>query len=141
MTKKQQRIAMMIFILCGVALAVGLSLYGLRQNVTFFMSPSDIAATDERPLSGGKNVRLGGMVKEGSIMRDGMTTRFTVTDFTHEVDVIYRGVPPDLFTENSGVVALGNIDGADIFTATQLLARHDENYMPPEVARMMDKNK
>ena len=138
MTRKQQRIATITFIVCGIALAVALSLYALRDNVTYFMTPTDLVSANSRPFAGGKYIRLGGQVEFGSIEKTGLVTRFVVTDLVNDVPVEYSGVVPDLFKEGKGVVAIGTYDG--IFHASQILAKHDENYTPPDVAKVLKEN-
>lgn len=136
MTRKQQRIYAICVIVLGVTLATALAMTALRQNITFFYSPSDIlSGTSELPKD--KNFRLGGLVKPGSITRTGMNLNFTVTDNLHEISVTYEGIVPSLFAEGQGVVATGRMGSEGIFIASQLLAKHDENYMPPEVARSL----
>lgn len=138
MTRKQQRIAAIAFVLCGLAIAIGLSLYALRSNVTYFLTPTDLVSANSRPFAGGKSVRLGGQVEFGSVEKTGLITRFTVTDLVNDVNVEYSGIIPDLFKEGKGVIALGTYDGT--FHATQILAKHDENYTPPELAKVLKKN-
>tara|TARA_B100001989_G_C24353669_1_gene370935 strand:+ start:212 stop:661 length:450 start_codon:yes stop_codon:yes gene_type:complete len=135
MTRKQQRIFSVIIVLIGASLAVGLSLYALRDNVTYFYSPADLQ--DEIPP---RIFRLGGMVKDGSMRREGSIVYFTITDNKAEMKVLYDGIPPDLFREGQGVIATGkmNEDG-NTFIAQTLLAKHDENYMPPEVKKALEK--
>lgn len=135
-TPKQQRL-----ILAGLAAAalLGAGLLAaatLGDTATYFHAPSDIATN---PPANDRNFRLGGLVKAGSIERDGLVLRFIVTDTTAETPVSYRGIVPDLFRENQGVIATGRLDAQGHFQATELLARHDENYMPPEVAKAVQK--
>jgi cytochrome c-type biogenesis protein CcmE len=139
MTRKQQRIYAVVVVLLGVAVATGLTLTALRQNVTFFYSPSEIAGTDAPFVAPARAFRLGGLVKTGSVRKQGLQMRFTVTDNRADIDVIYEGVVPNLFAENKGVVATGKLNEDGVFIAQQLLAKHDENYMPPEVARALKK--
>ena len=138
MTRKQQRIAAIVLVLCGAAVAVGLSLFAMRSNVTYFFSPTDLVSANSRPFAGGKSIRLGGMVVYGSMEKSGLTAKFVVTDMKYDVPVEYTGITPDLFREGKGVVAVGTYDG--IFHATQILAKHDENYMPPEVTKALNKD-
>lgn len=140
MTRKQQRLTAIALVFCGVALAAGLVLYALRDNVTFFLTPTDLVSASAQPFAGGRSVRLGGLVVYGSVEKSGMVTRFTVTDLKHDVAVEYHGIVPDLFREGQGVVVTGTYDTDFIFRATQLLAKHDENYMPPELARKLEEN-
>lgn len=132
MTRKQRR-ATFIFVSLGIlGLAAGLVLFALSDSVTFFYSPSDVA---ERGVEPGERIRLGGLVEEGSFQKLGdATVRFNVTDFVETMPVTYRGVLPDLFREGQGVVAEGAIQADGSFAADKVLAKHDENYMPPEVA-------
>src|SRR5690606_27880990 len=119
--------------------AAGLALSALQTQAAFFYAPGDVAGK-ELPL--GRHVRLGGMVQNGSIARDadGVTVRFAVTDGKAVVPVSFRGVTPDLFKEDSGVVAEGQFNADGSFTADNLLAKHDERYMPPEIAGKMHKS-
>ncbi|HEY8189150.1 MAG TPA: cytochrome c maturation protein CcmE [Micavibrio sp.] len=138
MTRKNQRLAAIILVLAGISAAAGLSLYALRGNVTFFMTPTDILAAGSAHK---KPVRLGGMVVYGTVERKGMTTRFMVTDYANDLQVEYTGIVPDLFREGQGIVATGTVDRDGLFQASQLLAKHDEKYMPPEVTKALGKNK
>lgn len=132
MTRKQRR-AVLIGSGVGVlALAAILTLFALRDTIVFFYAPSDIA---EKHLAAGKRFRLGGLVENGSVKRGvGTKVAFTVTDTLKSVPVTYEGILPDLFREGQGVVAEGKLDAAGVFEADSVLAKHDENYMPPEVA-------
>jgi cytochrome c-type biogenesis protein CcmE len=115
-----------------LALATALVLTALEDSIVFFYSPSDIA---ERGIASGERIRLGGLVEEGSLVRgQGLTVTFKVTDLENAVAVSYTGVPPDLFREGQGVVTEGVFDRSGAFIADTVLAKHDENYMPPEVA-------
>lgn len=133
MKAKHQRLTLAIIAIVAVIGAGFLALYGLRDNAALFRTPSDLAA-ETVPV--GQAFRLGGMVAEGSIeeLADGITIRFVVQDADAEVPVIYSGITPDLFAENSGIVAEGALDAAGVFVAETILAKHDENYMPPELA-------
>jgi cytochrome c-type biogenesis protein CcmE len=129
MTRKQRRAAFIAVGLAILALAVGLVLYAVRDNIVFFYSPSDIA---ERGVEPGQRIRLGGLVEAGSLEAlSDATIRFNVTDFVETVTVTYRGILPDLFREGQGVIAEGVLDASGGFTADAVLAKHDENYMPP----------
>lgn len=123
----------------GLALSAGLILYALKQNINVFLTPGQLAATHIPPDYA---IRLGGMVKKGSVIRDkaGLGVQFIVTDLKHEVRVHYAGILPDLFREGKGVVAEGNIDAQGILLANQVLAKHDENYMPKNVYKAMREN-
>ena len=134
MTPRQRRMVLVVGILAGVAVAGALALQALRSNVMFFFDPSQIAQ-GQAPID--KRFRLGGMVKVGTVHRNAgsLDIRFVVTDYKRDVPVMYTGVVPDLFRENQGVVAHGKLGRDGIFVADEILAKHDENYMPPEVAR------
>jgi cytochrome c-type biogenesis protein CcmE len=124
-------------VLAGVAVAATFATLAFRDNLLFFFSPSQIA-DGEAPTE--RQFRLGGMVQDGSVLRaDGsMTVEFIVTDYAHSVPVSYTGILPDLFQEGQGVVAVGNLDAQGHFVANQIIAKHDENYMPPEVADALE---
>ncbi|MFM7433484.1 MAG: cytochrome c maturation protein CcmE [Gammaproteobacteria bacterium] len=134
MTPRQRRITLVVGILAGVSLAGVLALNAFRDNVMFFFDPSQVAA-GEAPIE--KRFRLGGMVRPGTVDRraGSLDMSFVVTDFKQDVKVVYTGVVPDLFRENQGVVVHGRLGKDGIFVADEILAKHDENYMPPEVAR------
>ena len=131
MTRKKRRLYMLGLALLGLGAATALTLTAFEDNIVFFFSPTQLQA---QPV-GDRNFRLGGLVEEGSVSKlpDGVTTRFVVTDTVHSVAVTYRGQLPDLFREGQGVVAEGRMAGG-VFQAREVLAKHDENYMPPEVA-------
>lgn len=139
MTRKQQRIYAILVVVLGIAVAAGLSLYALRDNVTFFYAPSDIVGEHPKQIDTARPFRLGGLVMYGTIEKDGAITRFVVTDNIDDITVEYEGVAPALFAEGKGVVAMGRMRPDGVFAADQLLAKHDENYMPPEVARALEK--
>lgn len=136
MTPRRRRLLLVLGILAGIAVAGGLALQAFRSNVTFFFDPSAVAAGQVQP---GKRFRLGGMVEKGSLLRQpgSLEVHFAVTDFKQVVRVRYSGVLPDLFREGAGVVAQGRLNGEGEFVADEVLAKHDENYMPPEVARSL----
>lgn len=133
MTRRQRRLGILIAALVCAGAATALTLNAFRSNLVFFFSPSQIAAK-EAPVA--QVFRLGGLVERGSIQRerDGMTIRFIVTDTARGVPVVYRGLLPDLFREGKGVVARGRLGQDGVFVASEVLAKHDENYMPPEAA-------
>lgn len=135
---KHQRLALGLAAVAAIMGASGLALSALQDQAAFFYSPGDVAG---KPLPLDKNVRLGGMVEKGSVKReaDGVSIRFIVTDGKAKVPVAFRGVTPDLFTEGSGVVAEGRFIADGSFVADNILAKHDERYMPPEVAGKMHK--
>jgi cytochrome c-type biogenesis protein CcmE len=126
-------------IIAGGLAAIGLASYfvlnAFQSNLVFFFTPSQVAA-GEAPQN--RTFRIGGMVKEGSVKRDNLTVSFVVTDSLKEVPVSYTGILPDLFKEGKGVVAQGQIKEGDKFTASEVLAKHDENYMPPEAQHALD---
>ena len=133
MKPRQKRIAMVAGGLAALAVAAALVLSAFQQNLVFFFTPSQVAA-NEAPQ--GKTFRIGGMVETGSVKRqpDGLTVRFMVTDTAKSIPVTYRGALPDLFREGKGVVAQGRVGADGMFVANEVLAKHDENYMPPEAA-------
>ena len=133
MTRRQRRLGILLAALVCAGAATALTLNAFRSNLVFFFSPSQIAAK-EAPVA--QVFRLGGLVERGSIQRerDGMTIRFIVTDTARGVPVVYHGLLPDLFREGKGVVARGRLGEDGIFVANEVLAKHDENYMPPEAA-------
>ena len=134
MTPRQRRLALVAGILAGVSVAAVLAMRAFEDNVMFFFDPSQVA-TGEAPVD--KRFRLGGMVRPGTVRRTpgSLEMSFVVTDFQRDVPVRYEGVVPDLFRENQGVVAHGRLGQDGTFVADEILAKHDENYMPPEVAR------
>ena len=137
MTRKQRRLILIGSSLGVLAIAVGLVLSSLRDSIVFFNSPTDIADNKAAP---GKRVRLGGMVKMGSLERgDNLQIRFEVTDGNKDIPVNYRGIVPDLFREGQGVIAEGALDPTGVFRADTVLAKHDETYMPKEVADALKK--
>jgi len=136
---KSQRLVLAVLALVALGGAGVLAASALGDTSTYFYAPSDLAS--ERPAAG-RSIRLGGLVKEGSVSRsaDGLTMRFTVTDMAHETPVSYTGLVPDLFREKQGVVATGSFGPDGRFQAKELLAKHDENYMPPEVAQALERS-
>ena len=136
MTRRQRRLVLIGLALAVLGLAAALALSALRDTIVFFHSPSEIAAKKIEP---GTRVRIGGLVKEGSLRRDGLEARFQVTDGASSLAVTYRGVLPDLFREGQGVVAEGALESAGRFRADTVLAKHDENYMPREVVDALKK--
>ncbi len=132
MTRKQRRLTLIGTAVGVLGLALGLVLYAMGDNIVFFHAPADVAAKGLQP---GARFRLGGLVKEGSIRRgEGQTVTFEVADASATLPVRYQGILPDLFREGQGVVALGTMGPDGSFRASEVLARHDETYMPPEVA-------
>jgi len=116
--------------------ATALVLKAFEENLVFFFTPTQVAA-QEAPQ--GRTFRIGGMVEKGSVRREGVEVRFTVTDMAKSIPVAYRGALPDLFREGKGVVAQGQLGADGVFTAREVLAKHDENYMPPEAKHAMEK--
>lgn len=129
MSRKQRRLTLIAVGGIVLALAAALTLSALRDSITFFASPSELAANPPPP---GKRLRIGGLVKEGSIVKDGVLVRFEVTDNAKSIPVRYQGMLPDLFREKQGVVAEGTFEEG-VFIARTILAKHDEYYMPREV--------
>ena len=137
MTRRQRRLALIGAALGVLALAVALVLGALRESIVFFNSPTDVVEKQVKP---GIRIRIGGLVREGSVERgDGLAVRFEVTDGRSTVPVAFRGLLPDLFREGQGVVAEGALDGSGTFRADSVLAKHDETYMPKEVADALRK--
>lgn len=135
--KRKQRLMIVLCLVFGVSVAVGLTLYALNQNINLFYSPKQIAA-GEAPVN--TRIRAGGMVVDGSVKRDSESLKvsFKLTDYESEVQVEYVGILPDLFREGQGIVAQGSMNDQGIFNAAEVLAKHDENYMPPEVAEALE---
>ncbi len=132
MTRKQKRLAVISGAMVFLALASGLTLYALGQKTSYFFMPSDLQSATLEP---GQRIRLGGLVAEGSVVRgEGTDVTFSVTDNAHSVQVAYSGILPDLFREEQGVVTEGSFRTDGVFVADSVLAKHDENYMPKEVA-------
>ena len=138
MTRKQRRLSFFVLILTTLSLATALVLMALEDKIIFFYSPSDIS---EENLPPDRLFRIGGLVKKNSIKQDidGITTLFSLTDLLKTVDVKYRGILPDLFREGQGIVAKGKLNKEGVFFAEEILAKHDEKYMPPEVADSLRK--
>lgn len=138
MKPRHKRLAMILGGGAALALAATLVLNAFQKNLVFFFSPTQVAAK-EAPE--GRSFRVGGLVEPGSVKRqpDGITVNFVVTDTAHRVPVSYRGVLPDLFKEGKGVVTQGRLDPGGVFQASEVLAKHDENYMPPEAADALNK--
>ena len=136
MTRKQRRLVLIGSAMAVLGLAAALVLVALKDSIVFFNSPSEIA---ERRIAPGTRIRLGGLVQEGSVAREGTTARFVVTDTKAAIPVAYAGVLPDLFREGQGVVAEGALGPDGVFRADTVLAKHDERYMPREVADALKK--
>ena len=134
---RKQRLYALIAVLIGSLLATWLVVSALSENMNLFYSPSEILGVD---IDENVLIRAGGMVKQGSIekSKDSLNVRFTVTDYQNELIINYEGILPDLFDENAGVVVRGNLKTDGTFEAIEVLAKHDENYMPPEVAKLIE---
>jgi len=137
---RKKRLLFVIFLVIGVGTALSLVLYALNQNINLFYTPTQIAAGE---VPTGHYFRAGGLVKKGSVKRSehDLTVQFVLSDLTEEVTVSFKGILPDLFREGQGIVAQGTLNPAGVFIATQVLAKHDENYMPPEVKAALEKSK
>jgi cytochrome c-type biogenesis protein CcmE len=133
---RHKRLAAIGVGLAALGIAAALVLSAFEQNLVFFFTPSQVAAK-EAPQ--GRTFRIGGMVEKGSVKRDGVEVRFLVTDTAKTIPVVYRGALPDLFREGKGVVAQGQLGADGVFLAREVLAKHDENYMPPEAAHALEK--
>jgi cytochrome c-type biogenesis protein CcmE len=130
---RRKRLTLALVIILGVGVAVGLTLYALKQNINLFYSPSQIVA-GEAPLN--RSIRVGGLVAPGSVQRESNSLQvvFTLTDTAQQIQVRYTGILPDLFREGQGIIAHGRLLAGGIVQADEVLAKHDANYMPPEVA-------
>ena len=135
--KVKLRFAFLTLILSSVILTVFLVLQSLKENVIYFQSPSEINSLIELNK---KKIRVGGMVKEESVLINSDEVNFIITDFKNEINVVYSGAVPNLFAEGKGVVVEGFLKDKNYFTATKILAKHDENYMPPEVKKAIGEN-
>ena len=137
--KRKKRLIIVLMIVFGASSAIGLTMYALSQNINLFYSPTQIA-NGEAPAN--TRIRAGGMVVDGSVKRDpeSLHVTFEVTDYENKVVIEYSGILPDLFREGQGIVAQGELDEAGTLQAVEVLAKHDENYMPPEVAEALEKS-
>ena len=138
MKPRHKRIALIVAGMAILGIAVTLVLSAFNSNLVFFFTPTQVAA---REAPQGRNFRIGGLVEKGSVKRqpDGLTVRFIVTDTAKSVPVTFTGILPDLFKEGKGVVAQGKLGADGVFSATEVLAKHDENYMPPEAADAVER--
>lgn len=136
--QRKRKLVLVLFVLAVLSVVAGLILYALRQNISLFYTPTQIA-TGEAPLA--HHIRVGGMVEKGSIVRaaEGLAVQFKITDYQKTITVTYTGILPDLFREEQGIVAEGSMTDKGHFKATQVLAKHDANYMPPEVKAALAK--
>lgn len=134
---RKQRLMIVLFVVLFSSAAIGLVVYGLSGNINLFFPPVEVAA-GKAPV--GQSIRVGGMVVEGSVKRstDTLEISFELTDYQASVPVIYEGILPDLFDEGQGAVAAGKLNEEGVLVATEVLAKHDENYMPPEVAEALE---
>ena len=134
---RRKKLGIILFIATGLSVAIGLSLYALSSNIDLFFTPTQVAAGEVTP---GQRIRVGGMVKEGSVEHNqqDLQVRFIATDYSHDVDIYYSGILPDLFREGQGIVVEGAMGADGTFIASRVLAKHDENYMSPEVKAAMD---
>jgi cytochrome c-type biogenesis protein CcmE len=132
---RHKRLALILGGVAVLGIAATLILSAFRDNLVFFFSPSDVVA-ERAPHD--RSFRVGGMVEAGSVKRDGVQVRFNVTDTARTIPVIYQGILPDLFKEGKGVVAQGKLSADGVFLASEVLAKHDENYMPPEAAHAVE---
>jgi cytochrome c-type biogenesis protein CcmE len=139
MTPRRKRMIVVGLILAGVSLAAFLALTAFQKNLLYFYTPTQVAA-GEAPK--GYPFRVGGLVVQGSVQREpnGTTVRFSVTDGPASVPVVYTGILPDLFREGQGIISIGQMNAQGVFEASEVLAKHDENYMPPEVADSLKQN-
>jgi len=140
MKRRHKRIAFIVAGLTGLGVAAGLVLSAFQNNLVFFFSPTQVAAI-QAPV--GRTFRIGGLVEQGTLKRDndGLTARFTITDTAKTIPVVYKGILPDLFKEGRGCVAQGHVGSDGVFYADQVLAKHDENYMPPQAGQAIDEAK
>lgn len=131
---RRQKLCFVLIFILGLSTAAALTLYALKQNINLFYTPTQVVQ-GEAPKS--KTFRVGGMVKKGSFKRDdkSLQVEFVLTDFSHQVKILYKGILPDLFREGQGVIVQGKLNNG-VFVATEVLAKHDEKYMPPELRNM-----
>jgi len=134
---RRKRLTIILFIAASLSIAVGLTLYALSQNIDLFYTPTQVANGE---VAQGQRIRIGGMVREGSYVKagDSLKVQFDATDYVNSVAIHYEGILPDLFREGQGVVIEGSLDSAGYFQASRVLAKHDENYMSPEVKAAME---
>tara|TARA_B110000858_G_scaffold162625_2_gene187814 strand:- start:4650 stop:5111 length:462 start_codon:yes stop_codon:yes gene_type:complete len=134
---RRKKLGIILFIAAGLSIAVGFTAFALKQNINMFYTPTQVA---EGEVGLGQHFRIGGMVKTGSVdgAADSLKVRFLTTDFVSDVPIQYEGILPDLFREGQGVVAEGEMDAAGVFQASRVLAKHDENFMSPEVKAALD---
>ena len=136
--KVKSRIVFLVFLLLSATVIIFLILKSLEENVVYFFSPSEIY--DKPNISLNKKIRIGGLVKENSISKDQTSIKFIITDLKKEIIISYSGAVPNLFSEGKGVIAEGELKDKKYFVADKILAKHDENYMPPEVSKALEKS-
>ena len=136
--KAKSRIYILIFSLISVAIIIFFVLRSLEENVIYFFSPTEVYSKSDSSFK--KKIRLGGLVKKGSTSKSGTTINFIITDLKNEIIVSYNGLVPNLFSEGKGVIAEGKLKDKKYFVADKILAKHDENYMPPEISKSLDKS-
>lgn len=136
MTRKKARLYGVLLLLLGVGAAVSLVLWALRDNVSYFRTPTDIVSGNYPEKSSERGLRVGGMVEKGSVEHQGTIITFRITDYANTLSVHYEGMLPDLFREGQGIIAEGKIGQDGMFMASTILAKHDEKYMPPELKGM-----
>jgi cytochrome c-type biogenesis protein CcmE len=134
--RRHKRIIFICASVAALGLAIAFLLGALKSNLEFFMTPSELA---QGKSPAGKTIRVGGLVEAGSIKRDGIITRFSITDTANRIPVVFDKVTPDLFKEGKGCVVVGRMQADGVFHADTVMAKHDENYMPPEAGRAIDK--
>lgn len=133
-TQHKRRLIWIILLMTTSSVAIGLILYALRQNIHLFYTPSQLK--QDNPRHSFRYLRLGGMVLKGSIMREGLKVKFQITDLENTLEIEYIGILPDLFKEGQGIIARGSLQPSGVFKADEILAKHDENYMPPEIKHL-----
>jgi len=139
MTRKRRRLYVVIGAMVLLSAATALVIGAFRDNLVFFFSPTELV---ENSIAVGQRIRIGGLVEDGSFVRDedGLTVHFSITDLNQNIRVSYRGILPSLFREGQGVIVQGRLENSDHFIADEVMAKHDENYMPPEVADALKKS-
>ena len=136
--KAKSRVLILITSLVFVVIVIFIIFKSLEKNIVYFFSPTDIS--NESNISSNEKIRIGGLVKEGSVNKNETTINFIITDLKNEIIVTYEGIVPNLFSEGKGVIAEGKLRDKKYFVADKILAKHDENYMPPEVSEILDKS-
>ena len=134
MTKRQNRMILVALLVLGVSLASYFGIKAFNENLLYFFTPTDVS---EGKIPQGKSFRIGGLVQPGSVIRDDLLVFFILTDNKKSIEVHFEGILPDLFREGQGIVVTGSMSDENVFLATEVLAKHDENYMPPEVAEAL----